>query len=258
MNVRTIIGVVLFAALAGAVQAEGRRTELDSQDIAIIETSVFAHAHPDLRFRLSALSNLELERFAAAREDLVRASRYGDKASQALLAESYWEGTYGLAQNRALAYAWMDLAAERGYPLLVAKREAYWAQLSDEEQRAAIVQGQAIYAEFGDAVALPRLAQKLRHGRSEQTGTRTGSNVGTETFLADGSPMVINFLHRMRGQSVRPMPPRGGKRVDLWNDKFWKLDDYIAWKAVEVDGHLSGASGGSVSVLPIEPVESDL
>ena len=115
-----------------------------------------------------------------------------------------------------------------------------------------------MYAEFGDQVALPRLAQKLRQGRSEQTGSRTGSKVGTETFLADGGQMVINFLHRMRGQSVRPMPPKGGKRVDLWNDKFWKLDDYIAWKAVEVDGLLSGASGGSVSVLPIKPVEGEM
>lgn len=249
---RTLFAGIFLVGLQHAASAEHRSPELKVDDVAIIQSSVFAQAHPDLRFRLSAISHIDAGRHASAWDDLHRAARFGDKASQALIAESYWLGSLGQPQDRSLAYAWMDLAAERGYPLLVAKREAYWQGLDASQQARAIERGQQIYAEFGDAAALPRLAQRLAHGKRQQTGSRVGASTGTDVYLADNSKMVINFQNRIRGKSVRPLPPTGGKKVDLWNDKFWKLDDYMAWKAVELDAALSGRAGGVVDVLPIQ------
>ncbi len=45
-------------------------------------------------------------------------------ALQALMAEMLWQGSHDPPQDRAAAYAWMDLAAERGYPELLRQREA--------------------------------------------------------------------------------------------------------------------------------------
>jgi TPR repeat protein len=43
-----------------------------------------------------------------------RASFFADQPSQGMVAEMYWNGD-GVPCDRALAYARMDLAAERGY-----------------------------------------------------------------------------------------------------------------------------------------------
>ena len=62
-----------------------------------------------------------------------RSARYADKASQAAYAEMLWEGR-GIERDRALAYVWMDLAAERDDSPLVSFRERYWAGLDEAER----------------------------------------------------------------------------------------------------------------------------
>src|SRR3546814_6828921 len=82
-------------------------------------------------------------------DQFLRAARYADKPSQAMVAEMHWRGL-GVPQDRELGYAWMDLAAERMYPNFVIKRERYW-QLLDADQRSnAIERGQQLLAEYGD------------------------------------------------------------------------------------------------------------
>ena len=251
MLIRSSLACLLFAGLQTSAFAEQQKPMLSTQDILIVQSSVFAQAHPDLRFRLSAINNLEEGRQTEAWSDLKHAARFGDKASQAMIAEALWLGSLGQGKDRELAYAWMDLAAERGYPMLVAKRELYWRALSSAEQTQALQRGEKVYAEFGDAVALPRLAQRLDNGRRQQTGSRLGAKVGTNVYLADGSKMELDILHRFNNLRSRPLPMNGGRKVDLWNDKFWKLDDYMSWKEVELDSALSGRSGGIVDVLPL-------
>ena len=147
----------------------------------------------------------------------------------------------------------MDLAAERGYELLIVKREAYWKSLTAGEQRDAVDRGQDVYAEYGDDAALPRLDRRLRLDRKEQTGTRTGASAGSTTYLnTSGVDMVVTFIARIRGQSIRPIL-RGGEEVDFWQKKYWQLDDYLAWKAEEIDSELTGAGKGQIRILPIKP-----
>ncbi len=123
----------------------------------------FLAYHPDLDNRRMGMDAYKRASFDYALRYFHWAARYADKPSEAMLASMYWDGT-GVTQNRPLAYAWMDLAAERGYPGLLAFRERYWQELSDDERKRAIDLGQPLYSEYGDAVAKPRLGVLLRRG----------------------------------------------------------------------------------------------
>ncbi|HGM5925234.1 TPA: hypothetical protein ACKP5H_003249 [Stenotrophomonas maltophilia] len=54
-----------------------------------------------------------------------------------------WNGQGGPA-DRALGYAWMDLAAERGTEWLVAQRERFWEALSPDERERAVREGRSL------------------------------------------------------------------------------------------------------------------
>jgi hypothetical protein len=170
------------------------------------------NAHPDLKWRSQAMGEFEAGRMANAFAWFQRAARYADKPSQAMVAEMYWEGR-GVARDRALAYAWIDLAAERGWQPFVLKREQYWAALDEAERARALAVGQQVYAEYGDAVAKPRKESVLARERKRTTGSRTG-------FVG---PMDIV----LPGPGGLPMRIRGD---DYYAEALWKPEKYWAWQ----------------------------
>lgn len=167
-------------------------------------------AHPDQRFRRLGYEAAQKGRTEDARRYYRKASRYGDKISQAALAELLWTGQGG-DTDRALGYAWMDLAAERRTPYLLAKRERYWSELSDAERHRALDEGLAIYKEYADAVAKPRLERIMRHERNQVTGSRLGYLGTLETTLRESD-----------GNGSRVLAQQ------YYQDRNWKPDDY--WK----------------------------
>ncbi|KAF1013304.1 MAG: hypothetical protein GAK31_03453 [Stenotrophomonas maltophilia] len=127
--------VALCGLLAGP--ASGAGPGPDAYEAIVLQSPDFLVHHPDLRFRRLALDARERGRDDEARTQFRNAARYGDKLSQAALADLLWNGQGGPA-DRALGYAWMDLAAERGTEWLVVQRERYWqAPLADERARGA-------------------------------------------------------------------------------------------------------------------------
>jgi uncharacterized protein len=171
----------------------------------------FLQYHPDLRWRKVGLGHYEDGRLDLAMEALKRSARYADKGSQAMVAEMYWNGE-GTTADRAAAYAWMDLAAERGYKDFLAVRENYWSNLSLEEQTRALEIGQEVYAEYGDEVAKPRLERKINKGRRGTTGSRTGFK-GALTVLLPGNGGWISL-----------------DAEQYYNDKFWQPEQYFEWQ----------------------------
>ena len=177
--------LALAAALCGApVSAAPTGFQLHREE-QMLNSYAFLYAHPDIKHRKAGLAAYQ------AAKDFRRAARFADKPSQAMLAEMLWRGE-GVAQDRAAAYAWMDLAAERGFRQLLAKRETYWAALDAAEREAALRIGEKLYAEFGDHVAKERLERKLRRATYE----RTGSNVGyvgnlSVTLNVDNEPVKL-------------------------------------------------------------------
>ncbi|UWX04668.1 hypothetical protein H1235_08470 [Pseudoxanthomonas sp. NC8] len=61
-------------------------------------------AHPDLKYRSEGWLAFHGGRFEEAIAHFTRAASFGDKPSQAMLAEMAWKGQ-GKAVDRALAYA---------------------------------------------------------------------------------------------------------------------------------------------------------
>ena len=193
----------------------------------------FLDHHPDLRYRLQGMEAYKAGHFAKAHGLYERAAFYGDKPSQGLVAEMLWKGE-GVTRDRALAYAWMDLAAERGYRPLLILRERYWNALDEAERAEAIERGAAIYARYGDAVAKPRYANILRRGRMQVTGSRTGYDAGIRIAQpgADGT-----------------LDPSSTARADVYDARYWHPESYWALQ----DRIWIGLPRGEVIVQPLRP-----
>ena len=192
----------------------------------------FLAGHPDLHFRQLGLQAYGKDKLEAAFRYFQRASLYGDKPSQGMVGEMLWLGR-GVTQDKAQGYAWMDLAAERGYRTFLQMRERYWSELDEAQRARAVEQGRAIYARYGDEVAEPRLARVLRRASKSATGSRTG-------FV--GSLKIY-------------VPGLGGEQVidgsTFYNPKYWDPVQYRAWQ----DAVWGPPRTGRVSVGEVQAVK---
>ncbi len=243
MNARTLVlpllmigGLALPTAFAGP---------LDHPQ----QTNGFLFYHPDMASRKEAMEAYGRGDYKVALGLFRRASRFADKGSQAMLAEMYWKGQ-GVAQDRAMAYAFSDLAAERGYRALLAIRESYWQQLDAAEQARAIADGQAVYAEYGDDVAKPRMAAQLRRGLDQATGSR----LGYISFLSVASPKNKNRAGDINGAVISPQDLIGSSVAGdaYYAPKYWHPQMYFA----AVDAAWNKPHQGTVVVGPLRQVKS--
>lgn len=229
-------------AFAFALPASAQTAE-DSDERMIMSSASFLSGHPDLRYRLSGLEKYRKGDLDGALTHFRRAARYGDKPSQGMLGEMYWEGT-GVTQDKAMGYVWMDLAAERAYPLMLAKRERYWNELDADARARALEMGTQAYAEYGDEAAKARLARELRFAKRNTTGSRVGS-VGSLTIIIP--------------------TPGGTQTIDgtkFYDDKFWDVDQYLQWQDADWVNNAEGTVdvGDVMSLdqpLPEDPGDED-
>lgn len=182
--------------------AEGRNTtQLERK---VWESEAFLRHHPDIKHRKLGFWYQQQGDQARSLAAFEEAARHADKAAQAIIAEWHFEGTQ-LARDLPRAYAWMDLAAERGYPVFLAKREQYWSALDLAQRDEALVIGRQLYAEFGDAVAKPRMERALRIGRMGMTGSRVASPSALTVLLpVDGSWLAVPGSIYYRNEFWRP------------------------------------------------------
>ena len=159
------------------------------------------------------------------------AAKYADKYSQHRLSLLYWHGV-GVEKDRTAAYIWADMAAERGYPQLLAIREKMWAALTPAQQDEVRTRGPKVYAVYGDVAALPRQRGLLQRKRSQITGSRAG------------------FIGNLTLRTGIPQP--------LWRLQY---DTYIAreesaWKKVTVEvGEVESSSG--TADAPVAPAATE-
>lgn len=200
-----------LAADAAAIRADAARKRKEEVDPWIIASSVFLDGHPDLRYRRYGMDAMRGGAHADAFKHFRRAARFADKPSQAMVAELLWEGK-GVERDRALAYAWMEVAAERDYPAFALFRELYWQELAPEERARAIEFNGPLWAEYGDAVAKPRLERRMRTARRNVTGSRVGS---------------VGFL------TIEVATPSGSRSIDgskVYDEVYWDPRRYWAWQ----------------------------
>lgn len=231
--IRPLLLCSLFILSAPAfAQDHAPEKPSSAADIEVMNTEGFLAAHPDLRWRREGLQSYNQGNTGEALTFFKRASRYADKPSQAMVAEMLWTGT-GTPMDRPLAYAWMDVAAERAYLPFLAKREEYWARLSEAERAMALEVGAGVYDEYGDAVAKERLERLLRRAQRNVTGSRVG-NVGNLRIIVPGPG----------GNSITI----DGSRY--YDEQYWEPERYWAWQ----DGIWKDPPTGRVTINPIEVV----
>ncbi|MDG2525415.1 hypothetical protein P6166_08625 [Stenotrophomonas sp. HITSZ_GD] len=239
--------ILAAAAVAAALAALPAHAADDIPGIApgdydVVMSKSFMNAHPDMLYRLRGLGALQRSEARQAESYFRHAARYADKLSQAFLAQMLWEGR-GIPQDRALAYAWMDLAAERGSPMLIAERERYWAALDEAQRTRAVAEGKALYAKYADKVTQPRLETAMRRSRTQEVlGSHTGSVV-SQIDLCVGDWRMKNY------QLVCD------KRVTadhFYQPRFWKPADYWKWQEQQI-----GAPKGEIQLGTPETVKQE-
>lgn len=232
---RLILSLAISMMLAAAPALALSQSEKPVDTDLVLSSAGFLDSHPDLLNRHRGMEAYEAGRQEDALGWFRRAANYADKPSQAMVAEILWKGE-GVARDAALAYAWMDLAAERGYPEFTVLRERYWAELDEAQRAAAIKRGAEVYAEYGDEVAKPRIAAVLRRGARKTTGSRTG-------FV--GALKII-----LRGPGGTEMEIDGNRYYDR---KFWEPELYHAWH----DAVWMGPREGRVNIGEVEPLRRE-
>lgn len=230
MRLLSIVATLLLATASNA-QAQDAAPPLEPPLLnPLANSSDYLTYHPDLADRKLGMEAYGRGNYDYAARYFHWAARFADKPSQAMLGSMCWDGK-GVPQDRALAYAWMDLAAERRYPQLLAFRERYWEVMNEDERKRALEVGQGIYAEYGDAVAKPRLEVWMRRGLLQVTGSRTGF-VGTiDIQIPGGHPPSIDANQ-------------------YYDPHFWKGRQYWA----NVDRSWKAPPQGKVNVGALEKV----
>lgn len=186
------------------------------KDARSLEFELAMRGHPDLQFRQYGMEAFRRRQYDNALTLFKRAAHWGDKPSQAMIAEIYRYGR-GVPVDMALAYAWMDLAAERGYRDFVLHRERYWDAMDAATRERAVREGESIYAKYGDDVAKPRFAAQLKRASKQGVGSRTGFGTNAKVVLPSAyGDQVID------GSTLRSF--------SYWDpEAYWKLQDRL-WK----------------------------
>jgi uncharacterized protein len=191
--------------------------------------------------RLGALAMAD-SRWERAAKMFRLAARYADKYSQHRLSMLYWHGI-GVPKDRVEAYLWADIAAERGYPQMLAVRESMWRELTPAQQAEVPVRGVARYAEFGDAVAKRRLATELYRTKYGMTGSHTGFDGGVGVRLNGftckekcvGTPRVNSVFEMLADSDILRPERHDPRRYWTHEDRAWKLGTVEVGELEEVD-----------------------
>ena len=230
-----LFGIMLAGPHASAeAPAETPREVITRKQQEVLATRTFLNAHPDMKYRQEGWVAYQAGDHAKAMAHFRKASLYADKASQAMVAEMLWKGI-GVPADAPMAYAWADMAAERGYPQFIRLREQYWRQLDPSQRERAVQQGQVLLAEYSDDVARPRMARFMK--KAKQRAFRTSHSVSQAKEV------------RVPNQSGTGMVYIPGSR--FYDAKFWDPVQYQAWQ----DAQWKQLPQGKVDVGELEQVE---
>lgn len=240
--------IAMLVALPAQVAAQERNsstlTPADRQQLGILEAvlaepGVVEH-HSDLYFRSLGADAYKAGDKARALEMFMAAARFGDKPSEAMVAAMYWNGE-GTAVDRPRAYAWMDLAADRGYRDLVIQRELYWNRLSAGERDQALAVGKEIYDRYSDEKGRQHLAAELFRVSHQVTGSHTGFAGSGEVAYSLGGLGAANA-----GVGGYLNDSHLTQLSKYYSSAVWSADDYLHLK--DVQWRLKGPLQGNVEV----------
>ena len=201
----------MLVSVGGLLAANARSADDPADDPEVMKTLLAMQKmstwyHPD-RFGMNAgMRAYAHHRYGDAMKYFEVGAWYADKLSQLSIGLMYKNGE-GVAKDPIRAYAWMDLACERGYPQFVATRDEMKETLTSEQ----LAQAEGIRAElakrYADDVAQPRMVFELKQGIMHQTGSLAGFDAAGKYPKKDWDPKLY-FATRDRewSQSVTVGP----------------------------------------------------
>jgi len=178
--------------------------------------------HDDLFGEFSGFRFYARHRYADALHYFKIGAYYADKPSQISIGLMYLNGE-GVHSDPVMAFAWIDLAAERGYPAYVATRERVRATLSQDQLAQAQDARRTLATKYGDDVAKPRIANELRSGIRQMTGSRAGFDNGVRFLPLD------EVFHSGAG-SPGMMDARTICEQGFWAKACWQPELYFAMR----------------------------
>lgn len=152
-----------------------------SQDALDAMHHAYTAGHPDEQGEYAGMLAYAKGDYATALTEFKSGARYADKFSQLNIGLMYLNGE-GVEKDAVEAFAWVAIAAERKYPQFLATRDRIWSQLDASQREQAKARVEALYAEYGDTVAKPRMERALRRGISDMTGTGLGYPTGQAVY----------------------------------------------------------------------------
>lgn len=174
-----------------------------------------AGQNPGLQLYYEAVRHYENRNHAQAFEDYEESAHWGNKLSQFNLGTMYYNGIH-VGRDPARAWAWIKMAAERGYQQLIDMEEAIWDELDDAQRtRAERILERELLPEYGDAVALPRMERFVNRRYRSATGSRLGGVAGSNPVWVQPRDQVQSTGDVYYGEE--------NWRVDRW------LEQEAAW-----------------------------
>jgi len=242
------LAMLLAAGTAGAHSGQGQQLRLTEKSFMQLDAVVIASKDkPNELQRVFGLKSYLRGDGEDAAEHFRTAARYADKYSQHYLSLMYWHGA-GVPENRAQAYVWADLAAERGSRSLLLIREKMWSLMTPREQSQALALGEEYYARYGDEVARPRAESLMRSFARDMTGSRLGYR---NQPLDVVSQPVHGVFWTGAGSNAAAYHVADVVTAEQLYGRTGGIDFAGYWK--EQDALLDGI--GSTSVGPVSPVK---
>jgi uncharacterized protein len=244
-----IILLTASCATSGNSYSYGFQDE-HSEDVLSAMDHASTDGHPDIGGEFQGVVQFAKGDYADAMKYFLNGARYADKPSQLCIGLMYLNGN-GVQKDPVMAYAWAAVAAERKYPSFVRTRDLIWQRLSSSQRRQGLAAADKLFAEYGDAVAKPRMASQLRQDWLQGTASKTGYDDGRIGRLQ----LPDSYLYSWNAPDACAVNSIGGAPLPGCNNGIGgaalKPSDYFRIRDTEWMG-----AKGTVTVGPLQKVSA--
>jgi len=167
--------ILLLATLVlGTISAHGQIVDRDRPGSGRMTVDNYMINHPSFPHMIEGLRSYRNGEFKRAFGRFRLASNWANKHAQAWIGWMYTLGQ-GVEKDVPRAYAWLKLAAERGYPTFVEDVQALSEAMTDQEiAHGELILRQELMPKLGDEARVRRTSMEMWREKMKVSGSRVG------------------------------------------------------------------------------------